>query len=74
MIQDLKNENKNKMSTIGEKQFEKIKMNNTGHSSTGMATNNKSNTRVSKEPMNSSNNNKSYGSSKYLNHSKGSVP
>ena len=49
-------------------------MNNTGHSSTGFATNNnKSNTRVSKEPMNSSSNNKSYGSSKYMNHSKGSV-
>lgn len=54
VIQDLKNEKKNKMTTIGDKWLEKVKMNNTGHSSTGIATNNKSNTRLSKEPLNSS--------------------
>ena len=53
--------------------MDKAKMNQTGHSSTGINSNNKSNTRVSKELINSSNN-KSYGSSKYMNHSKGSMP
>jgi hypothetical protein len=65
LIQELKNEKKNKL-CLGDKQ----KMNQTNHSS-GIAT--KSNTRISKEQANSSNN-KSYGSSKFMNQTKGSGP